>query len=76
MTSRLDLPSLLELILRSAAEMVGCPAGMILLQPQAPPLDSPIRVAPRFQVPRFITSRLSRCEPLPTPRRDNPGGFA
>ena len=50
MTSRLDLPSLLELILRSAAEMVGCPAGMILLQPQAPPLDSPIRVAPRFQV--------------------------
>ncbi len=49
-TSRLDLPSLLELILRSAAEMVGCPAGMILLQPQAPPLDSPIQVAPRFQV--------------------------
>jgi PAS domain S-box-containing protein len=50
MTSRLDLPSLLELILRSAAEMVGAPAGMILLQPQAPPLDSSIRITPRFQV--------------------------
>ena len=50
MTSRLELPSLLELILRSAAEMVGCPAGMILLQPQSPPLDSTVRMAPRFQV--------------------------
>ena len=45
MTSRLELHSLLELILRSAAEMVGCPAGMILLQPQAPPLDSALRLA-------------------------------
>jgi PAS domain S-box-containing protein len=50
MTSRLDLPSLLELILRSAAEMVGCPAGMILLQPQSAPLDASMRVTPRFQV--------------------------
>jgi PAS domain S-box-containing protein len=50
MTSRLELPSLLELILRSAAEMVGCPSGMILLQPQTPPLDSALRAAPRFQV--------------------------
>jgi hypothetical protein len=47
MTSRLDLPSLLELILRSAAEMAGCPAGMILLQPQAAPLDASLRMAPR-----------------------------
>lgn len=31
MTSRLDLPSLLELILSSAAEMVAAPAGMIVL---------------------------------------------
>lgn len=31
MTSRLDLPSLLRLILRSAADMVGCRAGMIAL---------------------------------------------
>lgn len=50
MTSRLELPSLLELILRSAADMAGCPAGMILLQPGAPPLDPSLQVAPRFQV--------------------------
>lgn len=31
MTSHLDLPSLLRLILKSAAEMVGCRAGMIAL---------------------------------------------
>ncbi|MBX3051239.1 MAG: GAF domain-containing protein [Caldilineaceae bacterium] len=31
MTSRLDLPSLLELILSSAAKMVAAPAGMIVL---------------------------------------------
>jgi PAS domain S-box-containing protein len=31
MTSRLDLPSLLKLILTSAAEMVACPAGLIVL---------------------------------------------
>ena len=31
MTSNLDLPSLLRLILKSAAEMVGCRAGMIAL---------------------------------------------
>lgn len=50
MTSRLDLPSLLELILRSAAEMVGCPAGMILLQPELAPLDPAVRVVPHLQV--------------------------
>jgi PAS domain S-box-containing protein len=31
MTSRLDLPSLLRLILNSAAELVGCRAGLIVL---------------------------------------------
>ncbi len=31
MTSRLDLPSLLRLILTSAAELVGCRAGLIVL---------------------------------------------
>lgn len=39
MTSRLDLPSLLKLILSSAAEMVGCRAGLIALarnQPEPP----------------------------------------
>ena len=32
MTSRLDLPSLLTLILNSAAEIVGCRAGLIALE--------------------------------------------
>ncbi len=36
MTSRLDLPSLLELILSSAAEMVAAPAGLIVLHEPAP----------------------------------------
>ena len=35
MTSRLDLPSLLELILSSAAEMVAAPAGLIVLHESA-----------------------------------------
>jgi len=35
MTSRLDLPSLLELILSSAAEMVAAPAGLIVLHEPA-----------------------------------------
>ncbi len=38
MTSRLDLPSLLRLILASAAEMVRCPAGMIALREEPSPL--------------------------------------
>lgn len=50
MNSRLDLPSLLDLILRSAAQMVSCPAGMILLQPETAPLNPDVRIAPRFQV--------------------------
>ncbi|MEZ4677916.1 MAG: hypothetical protein R2932_27230 [Caldilineaceae bacterium] len=32
MTSRLDLPSALRLILNSAAELVGCRAGLIVLE--------------------------------------------
>ena len=49
MNSRLDLPSLLDMILRSAAQMVSCPAGMILLQPETAPLNPDVRIAPRFQ---------------------------
>ncbi len=42
MTSRLDLPSLLELILSSAAEMVAAPAGMIVLhEPASPSIFQP-----------------------------------
>ncbi len=36
MTSRLDLPSLLKLILASAAEMVASPAGLIVLNDDTP----------------------------------------
>ncbi len=36
MTSRLDLPSLLRLILTSAAEMVGCRGGLIALWEDGP----------------------------------------
>ena len=56
MTSRLDLPSLLDLILRSAAETVGCRAGLILLERHgAEPLsaDAQDDVRPALDVPRF-----------------------
>jgi PAS domain S-box-containing protein len=67
MTSRLDLPSLLELILRSAAEMVGAPAGMILLQSEHTLFDPALSVAPQFQVRALYaipTEALPHFEPL------------
>jgi PAS domain S-box-containing protein len=36
MNSRLELPGLLDLILRGAADMVGAPAGLIVLRPENP----------------------------------------
>ena len=65
MTSRLELPSLLELILRSAAEMVGAPAGMILLQSEHTLLEPAL--ASRFQVRALYaipTEALAAFEPL------------
>ncbi|MEZ4713845.1 MAG: ATP-binding protein [Caldilineaceae bacterium] len=56
MTSRLDLPSLLDLILRSAAETVGCRAGLILLDRHGvAPLVSGAPNGPRsaLELPRF-----------------------
>jgi PAS domain S-box-containing protein len=50
MTSRLDLPSLLKLILSSAAEMVSCRAGLIVLARDQDGLSNPAIGAPRFQV--------------------------
>lgn len=48
LTSRLDLPSVLRLILTSAAELVGCRAGLIVLaRPDAE------RAAPAVHTPRF-----------------------
>ncbi|MFO7632025.1 MAG: ATP-binding protein [Caldilinea sp.] len=67
MTSRLELPSLLELILRSAAEMVGAPAGMILLQSEHTLFDPALSVAPQFQVRALYaipTEALLHFEPL------------
>jgi PAS domain S-box-containing protein len=50
MTSRLDLPSLLTLILNSAAEIVGCRAGLIALE-RDPSVQLEYDVAgTRFQV--------------------------
>lgn len=65
MTSRLDLPSLLELILKSAAEMVGCRAGLIALEEESDLKH--LRVTPNYQVRAFYnipTQYLSAFEPL------------
>jgi PAS domain S-box-containing protein len=50
MTSRLDLPSLLKLILSSAAEMVGCRAGLIVLARDQPAAGLPSDDHTYFQI--------------------------
>src|SRR5690349_8122770 len=50
MTSRLDLPSLLKLILSSAAEMVGCRAGLIVLARTQVRVGDPPSETARFQI--------------------------
>jgi PAS domain S-box-containing protein len=50
MTSRLELPSLLKLILSSAAEMVGCRAGLLALAPDPSQVNDKQAVLTRFQV--------------------------
>lgn len=50
MTSRLDLPSLLKLILSSAAEMVGCRAGLIVLARDQPGAGLPSDGRTYFQI--------------------------
>ena len=50
MTERLELPSLLELILSSAAEMVGCRAGLIVLERGDVEFESSAIALPRFQI--------------------------
>ncbi len=70
MTSRLDLPSLLRLILASAAEMVRCPAGMIVLREDPTLLGRPMRPPEnqaRFQVRAIYgipTKLLPAFQPL------------
>jgi len=50
MTMRLDLPSLLRLILNSAAELVDCRAGLVVLARTDPPPSPPTNHTNRFQV--------------------------
>lgn len=50
MTSRLDLPSLLKLILSSAAEMVGCRAGLIALSRHQVLLNELVDDPTQFQI--------------------------
>lgn len=50
MTSRLELPSLLKLILSSAAEMVGCRAGLIVLARTLVRVGDPVDEHIRFQI--------------------------
>jgi len=50
MTSHLELPSLLELILNSAAEMVGCRAGLIVLERDGADFELSTIALPRFQI--------------------------
>ncbi|MDQ3248432.1 MAG: PAS domain S-box protein, partial [Chloroflexota bacterium] len=50
MTSRLDLPSLLKLILNSAAEMVGCRAGLIVLEEEDLGVRRRHTVTSRYQI--------------------------
>ena len=67
MTSRLDLPSLLELILNSAAEMVGCRIGLIVLEEENRGLRPSHNAAPRYQIRAVhgITQPMLRAfEPL------------
>lgn len=50
MTSRLEFPSLLKLILSSAAEMVGCRAGLIVLSRSTVRIGEPVQEGARFQI--------------------------
>jgi PAS domain S-box-containing protein len=50
MTSRLELPSLLKLILSSAAEMVGCRAGLIVLARTQVHIGDAVDETARFQI--------------------------
>lgn len=50
LTSSLDLPSLLKLILNNAAELVGCRAGLIVLTSEDGDLEEAGAIRPRFQI--------------------------
>lgn len=50
MTSRLDLPSLLKLILSSAAEMVGCRAGLLVLEKDESSFGQSRSTIPKYEI--------------------------
>lgn len=67
MTSRLDLPSLLRLILTGAVEMVGCRAGLIVLAKDSHAIESGQIVKPSFEIRAVVgipANLLSSFEPL------------
>jgi len=66
MTSRLELPSLLELILNSIAELVSCRAGFIALSQQEDEIEQ-FRTKTRFQIRAIYgidSQLLSAFDPL------------
>ncbi len=67
MTSRLDLPSLLRLILTSAAELVGCRAGLIVLESEADGFHTGQTVVTKYEIRMSVgiaTQYLAAFEPL------------
>lgn len=65
MTSRLDLPTLLRLILSSAAELVGCRAGLIVLEEEIG--FGQLRTVTQYQIRAyygFAAQVLPAFEPL------------
>ncbi|MFN8442503.1 MAG: ATP-binding protein [Caldilineaceae bacterium] len=67
MTSRLDLPSLLRLILSGAVEMVGCRAGLIVLAKDSQSMEANSIVKPLFEIRAAVgisVNMLSAFEPL------------
>lgn len=67
MTSRLDLPSLLRLILNSAAEMVGCRAGLIVLEAESSVLYTAKTVVAKYEIRMSVgiaEQYLAAFEPL------------
>ncbi len=65
MTSRLDFPNLLRLILSSAAELVGCRAGLIVLEEEIG--FGQLRTVTKYQIRAyygFAPQSLSAFEPL------------
>jgi PAS domain S-box-containing protein len=69
MTSRLELPSLLKLILSSAAEMVGCRAGLIVLARTLVRVGDPVNESARFQI-RAVYNIPSQAWPAFAPLLD------